>query len=416
MSKEFCEYLPSVRRRRRRRRKKEDGVPFLSIRAPTTTIKIEEKEKTVKTDTVKKRLVINVKEYDVITIDMKIRDKLSQNISSVEELQGDLSKVLWIVSNGQISQKTKARRNANLLRKRINDLSNTMELGLYILKTSDIIDEYKHILQNEGAEDFVKTSTSFSDPNIKRKRELEDIFYSIAKEYVDLTNVPNRSQKMACPACKGSNFISLMDDDSTYICSDCQTELNLFDESPSFKDASRINLSNRYTYTKEGHFEDAKRRFQGLQNIDPDKLKVVVATLQEEMKKHGLTAERGRPNSVTKDNLYDFLTDQKHLSNHYGDINLINYIITGEPCPNIGHLNDYLDDDFKKFEEAYKELKDPDRINSLNVDYKLCRFLQRRKFPCRLDDFYVLKTKTKEDEHDEKSKEVFEYLDWEWPE
>jgi hypothetical protein len=118
-------------------------------------------------------------------------------------------------------------------------------------------------------------------------------------------------------------------------------------------------------------------------------------------------------NSVTKDQIYMFLSEQD-LSGFYEDLNLIFHIITKELCPDITEYLDDLYEDFDRLEEVLKDLQDDERTNSLNVNYKLYKLLQRRGYPCRKDDFYILKTKTKEDEHDEKMKQAFEILEWKW--
>src|SRR6185503_15511622 len=108
-----------------------------------------------------------------------------------------------------------------------------------------------------------------------------------------------------------------------------------------------------------------------------------------------------------------FLAEQ-NLSCHYDDINLLFHIITGEPCPDLSNIVEGLYEDFDKLEEVLSQIKDENRSNSLTVNYKLYKLLQKWAFPCRKSDFYILKTKTKEDEHDEKMKEAWDILGWSW--
>jgi hypothetical protein len=172
-------------------------------------------------------------------------------------------------------------------------------------------------------------------------------------------------------------------------------------------------MSSKYTYTRKGHFIDAAKRFQGTQNIDPKKIQEAVSIIEKEMKLHDLVKDRNTPHSVTKDQIYMFLSEQD-LSSFYEDLNLIFHIITKEPCPDITDYLDGIYEDFDCLEGALKDLQDEERTNSLNVNYKLYKLLQRRGYSCRKDDFYILKTKTKEDEHDEKMKQAFLLLGWQW--
>ena len=105
---------------------------------------------------------------------------------------------------------------------------------------------------------------------------------------------------------------------------------------------------------------------------------------------------------------------ERGISNHYDDLNLIFHIITGESCPDISYLLDALCDDFDRLEVVLEEIKDADRVNSLSVNYKLYKLLQRHGYPCSKDDFYILKTKAKEDEHDAKMREAWDRLGWKW--
>jgi len=425
---EFFRYLPSSRKKSRRRKKKQGGIcetmdSFLATLAPPSTKKDYKNREDEKRNILgvgswrfsnPQKESVDIEEYDILIIDRKIKVMLTKNISTLPILQADLEKTIWIMTNGQPNQRIIARRNAVMLRRRIRDLDSTMELGLYIFKTADILEEYRNIVNSERKKFFIRANNYEDDPSAQRKEELIGVYLRIARDYIDLSNFFQAPRKMKCPSCNGMNFTVSMDEDSIYICNDCFSEVELLDEAPSFKDANRVNLSSKYTYTKKGHFVDSIKRFMGIQNTDPEKIRKVVAVLREEMRKHNLVAERGKKNSVTKDNLYMFLSEQDGMSNHYDDINLLHHIITGDPCPDISHLVDALNEDFDKFEDGYEDVKDPGRINSLNVDWKLFILLLKNGFPCKKDDFYILKTKAKEDEHIEKSKEVFENLGWPW--
>jgi len=135
--------------------------------------------------------------------------------------------------------------------------------------------------------------------------------------------------------------------------------------------------------------------------------------IREEMRHHGLIAEQGYINSVSRDNIHTFLTEQS-LAPHYEDLPLLYSMITGVPCIDISEYMDDLLNDFEQLEEALEKIKDESRVNSLNVYFKLCALLQRRGFKCKKDDFYILKTKAKEDEHNDKLEQAYNLLGWEW--
>lgn len=446
-SKGFCQYLPSNKRKpkptkkgRKSRPSKTPAPSFLSAppsSTPTASSRSKggarrsSKPRSGKTSSASStrserprktgwwragasKMKIDARDYNIFHIDSKIRDKLSANISTVKELECDLTKTLWILKNGDDpAQKVLAKHQASLLRKRIQDLESTLELTFYIFRTADLLEEYRTLIKSAGARSFVSVEPAKYDTNTARMNELVSQYLCIAQDYVELENLSRRPKKLVCPACQGIDFHLSIDDDSIYICSTCSTEVEILDDAPSFKDTDRVNMASKYTYTRKGHFIDAVKRFQGTQNTDPKKIQDAVVVVEEEMEKHNLISDQGQKNSVSKDHIYGFLSE-RGLSNHYDDLNLIFHIVTGDDCPNISEFVDDLLEDFDKLEEVLEEIKDDDRINSLSVNYKLYKLLQRRGYPCRKDDFYILKTKTKEDEHDEKMKEAWNILGWNW--
>ena len=432
-SKSFCQYLPSNTKKTKKTKKPPNQKvtnSFVSnfssqdthtrkkkrrgdVEPPSSSRRIENRKKSNWWKSDSSKLMI-VEDYNIFHIDSKIREKLISNISTVDQLTLNLEKILWIMKNGEDPvEKIYAKRQASLLRKRIQDLESTLELAFYTLRTADILGEYRTMIRTAGTRSFASIGPTIYDTNAERMDELLHGYLCIAQDYVDIKNLSVRPKKMVCPACQCLEFHISPQDDSIYICCDCGTEVAILDDAPSFKDTDRVNMANKYTYTRKGHFIDAVKKFQGIQNTDPKKIKDAVAIVQREMVIHGVIAEKGYQKSVSKDHVYQFLSEQG-LSGNYDDLNLIYHIITGEDCPNISPIVEDLYNDFDQLEEVLCQIIEEDRTNSLTVNYKLYKLLQRRGFPCRKNDFYILKTKTKEDEHDEKMKEAWDMLGWDW--
>lgn len=357
---------------------------------------------------------LDITHHTIFHIDSKIKDILLSNISTLPQLQKDLEKVLRVCQfNPDPSQKIIAKQHAALLRKRIQDIESTLEYAFYIFRTSDLLQEYREHLKKIGVKNFISSSSSEHTEIEERMNAIFLKYISIAQDYVTIETPHQKPTKMRCRTCGSHDFFLANDDEFMYVCKGCSSEVEVMDDSPNFKDTDRVNMALKYTYTRKGHFIDAAKRFQGTQNIDPKKIQEAVSIIRREMELHELISERGVPRSVTKDQIYMFLSEQ-NLSSFYEDLNLIFHIITKEPCPDISGYLDNIYEDFDKLEGVLKDLQDDDRTNSLNVNYKLYKLLQRRGYPCRKDDFYILKTKTKEDEHDEKMKQAFEILGWKW--
>lgn len=357
---------------------------------------------------------IDAKDYNIFHIDSKIREKLSSTISTIPELELDLKRTLWIWNHGDDpAQQVMAKQQAAIIRRRIQDLESTLELTFYIFRTDDLLEEYRSLVKNSGQRSFVKINSKIQEENETRMKEIVDQYLCIAQNYIEIKNLSQHSKKISCSACNGKEFVLSPEDDSIYICKNCNNEQEILDDAPSFKDTDRVNMSSKYTYSRKGHFTDAKKRFQGTQNTDPKKIQIAADVIEREMRQHNLVAQQDLRNSISKDHVYLFLSEQ-NLSNHYEDLNLLFYIITAVPCPDISEYDELLDELFDKQERALNQVKGDNRINSLNVNYKLYKLLQKVGYPCRKDDFHILKTPTKEDEHDFKMQISWKSLGWEW--
>ena len=347
---------------------------------------------------------LNSQDYDILHIDTHIRNRLKGSITTIPELQKDLKTLLWILNNSDDPlDRIQARTESSILRKRIQDIEHSFEYGFYILRTTDLLEQYRDLFEKTKTRSFVSigSENGICEKLVAQKNLLISKFLRIAREYVQLENFTVRSSRLVCESCSGSEF-EQSDDEAIYTCKQCGNTLELLDDSPTYKDTDRVNMASRYQYTCRGHFIEAMNKFEGKQNTTIPK--GVRELLEREMKNHNLTVE-----TTSKDHIYMFLAEKK-LSAHYEDINLIYYMITGASPPNITEYRPKLLELFDLQEEAYLEVKDPGRTNSLNVNYKLYKLLQLVGYPCKKDDFYILRTRTKLEEHDEKWREIIEIL------
>lgn len=407
----FCSYLPPSRRKKRPKKKPKPSVkndPSSSFLTPAMKDKNYRPRPAPKKkrNTAPKKASVNAKDLSIFHIDAQIQKKLEVKFLTVEELQKDLSSILWILQHSSNpTDRVLASQRVGILRKTIQNFETSLELTLYLHRTSDIIEEYRELINKSGPQSFVALNPEKNSLE-SRKKELVAKFLCIAKDYIEIENMGKAPSRIVCPC--GSFDFDFDEENSIYVCKVCSTEKEVLDDSPSFRDTDRVNMSSRFSYSRRGHFIEAMKKFQGTQNVDPQKIENVINILLEQMRLHGLTKE-----TVTKDQLYMFLSERK-LSKHYEDLNLLFHIITGKPCPNISHLEDKLLELFDLQEEKLTQVLEDKRDNSLNVNYKLYKLLQKVGYPCCKDEFYILKTKAKEDEHDDNLKKVWRLLGWTW--
>ncbi len=355
-------------------------------------------------------LVVNAKENTISDIDKMIKENLRQKIRNKPIYEQELEKCISIVSGEIPGNKLKAIQKLKELRIIIQDIENRSELLLYMIKTEKMLLEYKKLISSASARSFINSGLVDNDEKLG---ELKQKFLAVAVEYISISNLKSLITKLRCDDCVTSDIVQSEQDKLMFICTKCFKIIELLDETPSFHDTKRMNMSGKYTYSREGHFLDAIKCFQGKQNIDIKELDKAISKLKSIMEFHGLT-----PDMVTKDQLYMFL-EENEMAAHYDNIFIIHHIITGRPCADISEYEQDIMEEFRLQEKALAQttLNDENdtRVNSINVYYKLYKLLQRKGCSYNKGDFYMLKTDTKEKEHDAKMRSAWEdYLGWTW--
>lgn len=409
----FCSAPVTTKKLKRPSKIKREGPSFASSSRVAAVVK---KRKQPASEPPRSKIVVkkrvDANEFNIFHIDSIISSQLKENIAMLPSFERDLKNALWITINGSSKDKIMAKPRTVSLRRKIQDLESTFELSYYLLKTSDILDRYRKIVESETSRSFVCIDRGESDRETAEREILTARYIKIAREYIEIENYKSQPEKLKCPECNNTDMRRASEEETTFVCTECATEVQILDDTPSFKDTDRVNMCRRYAYTCRGHFSGAVKKYQGKQNTDRSIIHSVVEVLRDEMAFHNLT-----PDTVTKTNLYMFLSE-RGLSDHYDDLNLLHHIISGKPCPDISEYEAQLFEDFDKQDKSLDEVAAEDpadtRINALNVYYKLYKLLQRQGCPCRKDDFHILKTKIKEDEHDEKMKKAWKRLDWDW--
>jgi len=263
-----------------------------------------------------------------------------------------------------------------------------------------LVDEYFHNEFENNDWDKIKSSTS---NNIENK--------------TNLTHLPRSGIKIKCLLCENDNeAFSIYD--NHFVCEKCGLVSDNTHNHISYKDIDRVNISSKYTYDRRTHFRDCINQFQGKQNayIDPK----VYLDLIEQFVLHDLIPPNYKElpklesfSEITKEHIMIFLKETGH-SKHYEDIVLIHTTITGKPAPNISHLENVLLQDFDILTEIYdkKYKNNSSRKNFINTQYVLYQLLRRHKYPCKKEDFNILKTVDRKYYHDTICTELFQEVGW----
>lgn len=365
-------------------------INFFNMKKASPNTQVDEKKRNRKQKQVKQ---------DVMTIHSKILRKLDEEFKKLPELKAKLDKLTWIINNSTDNAEKR------IATKKFTDLNIQIELiesgfrqANYIYKTENIIKNYTKILEEPVKIDFMGNKQSGQE---EKKQDILFQFLNIAQYYMDIPVYESRVKSTICEDCK----IELQkEDDYIYVCKGCGYSIKHLVSTASYQENNRINVAQRYVYDKRIHFGDAIKKFQAKQNTTiPQK---VYDDIETRMRNHEISSDR-----LNKNHLFEFLRLNGH-SEHYEDITLIYCTLTGNKPPDISHLENDLFKLFDEIDPVYETVKPPDRVNFLNGQFTLFKLLQKLQFPCREEDFYILKTREKLIEQDKIWKKMCNELNW----
>lgn len=320
---------------------------------------------------------------EILTIDAVIKNNFCSDIGSLEKINEDLQILNLIQSASPYeAEKRTAQKQKEALERRKNGIFFGVNLSLYLFRTSHLIERYRKLSS------VTTTILSEEDESSEEINEIVLEYLKIAADYINLENFKNLfSTEESCSECKSVIF-SKTDDGNITVC-ECGVVIDTINIAPSYNDSKRVNCSTRFKHNPKVYLEDAMDFFECKQGELP---KEILDSIREQMGLNGLT-----PLNVTKNDIYNILTTLK-LSDYYSSINAIYCAITGADPPDLSKYRNELLEMSAQFEPVCKKVV-TDRKNALTVLWKLYMFLQLVEYPCDREDFYCLKTTTKQEEH-----------------
>lgn len=366
---------------------------------------------------VRKKKEVEIEKYDILQLDEKIKKLIQEESKKIDDYRQRKNEIKEILS-AKSSNTSLPYRKRKLLEEekikidqKIKDLETNTMFAEYICISQKIIDEYMLLLNVPMNVSFFgkKREKSESDG---RKEDLLDKFLDIAKKYLPIKTYKKETQKkIVCDCGNSSDFTHT---ENTVTCESCGIENSIYTIQTNFKDIDRVNLSQKYKYSKRVYFRETVNRYEGKQN------KKIVPKVYDDVElwfdKHNLLLHGGeltfheKHGNITKDHIYMALSETGH-NLHYEDINLLHNQFTGKPCPDISHVRNELFEDFDQVMIEYDNL-DIDRVNSLNSQYLLYQLLRRRKVKVNENDFGMLKTRDRLIDYDEIYEKICMRKEW----
>lgn len=357
-------------------------------------------------------------EIDIISLDNKIQSQLKNEEEKLEKYKETIFDIenLLQKNNLEMCTKTKLEKSLNYYKQKISVIEDGQILNFYLGETIPIIKQYKEILKKPVKINFLSKKTPV---NNDEKENVVKTFLNIAKKYITIECEEKECEnpkKEMCDFCKAKNLVF---SDNILICLNCGCECETGNNPLSYKDISRTNILQKYTYERRSHFRDCINQFQGKQNckIPPE----VYTGLEEQFKKHNLlvgdesTPKEERYSKVKKEHIMLFLRELKY-DKQYENINFIYSQLTGAKNYDISHLEEQLMADFDTLVNLYiKKFKYEKKIarkSFMNINYVFYQLLNKNKYHCKKEEFNILKTIDRKTFHDDVFKELFEELGW----
>jgi hypothetical protein len=353
-------------------------------------------------------------EPDIVAIDAKIKKKFEDEYSKLPDYMSRLDEYNRTLSLSSLSKKTRDMLNTatSELSDYINQLESNTQLNFYIIESLSLLEEYRSILKVPEKLSFMGKTVK----NNKKKQEIIRKYIEVASKYVDIDLSSKAiANDVVCNNCSNKKDFDVIEG-NVYVCTKCCAQQTIYKHRLSYNDIDRVNISSKYMYDRKIHFRDCIYQYQGKQNstIQPQ----VYKELEKEFEMHHLlfgdnqTPRAERFKNITKNHILMFLKELGY-SNHYENVHLIHYNITGVKPNDISHLEDKLLDDFDVLTDLYdKTFKNINRKNFINTQYVLYQLLTRHKYPCNKEEFVILKTNDRKFFHDEVCRVLFNILGW----
>ena len=297
----------------------------------------------------------------------------------------------------------------------------------YLTHALPLIEKFTILKKSINKLQFFKDKNK-KDDNKENIKELINDYIEIVEQY--FPNVfnhlweieydkENKEKKIKinknCSNCQmeQDNFIL---SDNHFVCKNCGNVISITsDNLISFNDIERINIGSKYSYDRRVHFKDCVKRFQGKQNVNIPKN--VFDEITNSFIKYQLIPENYMEldksdvfKHVKREHIQLFLKELGY-SKFYDDIVYIYHKITGNPIPDITHLENNLYNDFDTLVETYDQMFN-DRKNFINNQYVLFQLLRKYNYNCNKEDFNFLKTNDRKYYHDLVCQKLFEKLGW----
>ena len=355
------------------------------------------------------------KKYNILELHSKIINTFESEKSNLSRYKSQYD-ILKNTDYTNFSPKYKQQIEKSIknLESYISNIENNTNYNYFILETIHIINKYKTLLTKPVIMSFFGSNTKNTNDDKEKDRLLND-YIVIAKKYMDIESEQSTDEEeMICTNCNKDDFFIV---DNEYTCVNCGMVEEVLNINSCIKDIDRINISVKYTYDRQIHFKECINKFQGKYTFIEPK---VFEDLEQAFIDNRLLDEdnKNKYHKITKKHIIMFLKEYGHTKYYY-DINYLYAHYSKIPPHDISHIEQNILEDFNELTELYDQefekwrTEDKNiRKNFINTHYVLFQLLRRYKYPCKVEDFNMLKTYEKRIYHDNIIQHLFCILNW----
>lgn len=350
-----------------------------------------------------------VRDYNILRVHSIIMDnfqydetcrlgKLQQKLQTVES---QLTNPLTVVARMSLEEKQRT------LRRRIDDIVNGTQKNEYLRLANPLIDSYRKLgtyMRMVAAENIWSEKANELEPKDQERLITIEKYLTIASNWIQVNVFRTYGKQSCCDVCGSNLSIPVGDNLGSIECSVCGAERQLIVPGAQNKESARTS-SQRNDYNNWENFYKAFLRYQGLQPTEiPNELfEALDAYFQPlGLSRHQLAdqpiLENGRRLKTDHVILYTAL-EEIGYTEYYEDANLIGHKYWGWRLPNVMHIKELIEEDYKKTQLIYATMP-RERSSSLGTQYRLFKHLELRNHPCSINEFKIAENRESIGDHD----------------
>jgi len=346
-------------------------------------------------------------DYNILEADLIIRKRFELRRSrSIDKILSQICTENLKLSQPQsVVQRKATEANKEKLEKELSRLRNDEDKEDYILRTNQLIEEYRKLGVKHRVINFSQQREAVCNPTFSKDDELRRTivmrYLEIARDYIEVVLVLENDANSGdyCGSCGSQLEEILMDEVGIRRCPGCGIEQNMLLRNHIVIDPDNDTVS-RGNYDDRNMFYQRLLRFQGKQtgrlplpaimkDLDNYFTKMGLPTGEEVRKRP--TLPNGTKEGTSSALMIRALHDTGH-ADHYEDRNLIMHEYWAWVLPDISHLEEQIMRDYDATQKVFERMKTRKR-SSINGEYRQFKHLQLVGYNCDESMFRIIKTR-----------------------